>query len=260
MTDDQRARHFEHDLPALEVPPPRVIRVADFLRRSGRESPPVAEAAPGNARLEQLKRGFLRRAVSHFAADLRIAQFVDVGSRLPAADGIHHVARHHLSGARAVYVATESTVSLHGRASSSADAVPVVRAFGENPEAVVAVLAARGLVDFADPVAVLMVEPDAVRSAGVDPGALVRAFHAASCPGSRIAIAQRSLPEERAANGATAPADVPAGRRARERAAALFEPFTLVEPGLADMAWWPYPDEEVTAVGVGVLAGVGRRG
>ncbi|WP_158562751.1 SAM-dependent methyltransferase [Marinitenerispora sediminis] len=259
MTDDRRARHIEHDPPALDVPLPRVIRVEDYLRRSGRERPPTEGRPPENTRLRQAKRGFLWRAVSHFAADLRIAQFVDVGSRLPVADGIHHAARQYVSDARVVYVDTDSAVSLHGRASSCTRTVPVVRAAGERPEAVVAALGARGLVDYAEPVAVLMVEPDAVRAAGLVPEELVRAFHAAMCPGGRIAIAQRRVTGERPGSGPVHPAGAVPDAWAREHAAALFGPFPLVEPGLADMAWWPYPDEEVTATGVGVLAGVGRR-
>ncbi|GAA3733951.1 hypothetical protein HDA32_003790 [Spinactinospora alkalitolerans] len=221
---------------------PRVIRIDDHLVRPRREQPPAAAARP---RTERAKRGFLWRVVDYLASDLRIRQFVDLDSRLPAADGIQHAARRHAPDARVVYVDTDPVVSLHGRASSRERAVTVLKADGADPAVLIGDLRLRGRIDFTEPVAVLMAEPPPPRLEGDAARDLVCALHEAMCPGGHIAIA-RTPPD-------------PGDPCARELAATLFDPFALIEPGLADMSWWPYPDEEVTGTGVGVVAGVARR-
>ncbi|PSK96851.1 S-adenosyl methyltransferase [Murinocardiopsis flavida] len=98
-----------------------------------------------------------------------------------------------------------------------------------------------GALDPAAPIALLLVDTGDLTDTAV--AALVRDAHAATAPGSHVVICR------------PAPGDG-AGARAATR---LFAPFTVLDPGLADMAWWPYPDAEVTGSGVGVLAGVAGR-
>ncbi|MFC4561486.1 SAM-dependent methyltransferase [Nocardiopsis mangrovi] len=259
MTDKRRALHIGEDQPLADIPTPRVIRISDHRARSRPSRPDPsggADTAPP-ARLAQSRRGFLRRVVGYLAADAGIRQFIDLGSRLPAGEGIAQTARAHDPDARVVYVDTDTAVSLHGTTPPAGSAaVPTVAVESMRPELIVTRLRARGLIDFGAPVAVLLTDtaPLALGHGGDPhlPHDLVRALHAVLCPGSHVAIAQRVSPDR----SGTAPAP---DAHSRELAAAVFEPFTVIEPGLADLAWWPYPDEEVTAEGTGVLAGVGRR-
>nr|WP_255429821.1 SAM-dependent methyltransferase [Streptomonospora sp. PA3] len=194
----------------------------------------------------EARRGFLRRAVGYLAADAGVRRFVDLGSRLPVGEGIGRAAREYAHGARVVYVDAESSAALRGgRAGEGESAAAVVAVDRMDPATLLGALAGSGLVDLAEPVGVLITDTTALRRDGVPVCDLVRALHARMGPGGHVAIAQ-----------AVSHAGDP---HRREVAAAVFEPFTLIEPGLADMAWWPYPDEEVSAEPTGVLAGVGRR-
>ncbi|MFC3998684.1 SAM-dependent methyltransferase [Nocardiopsis sediminis] len=256
MTDKRPALHIGEDQPLVDLPSPRVVHISDHRARS-RAAAPDSTPSPGIA---QARRGFLRRAVGYLAADAGIRQFVDLGSRLPAGEGIAQAARAHAADARVVYVDSDAdtAVSLHGRTPPAGRlAVPTVVVESMRPEPVITRLRARGLIDFGAPVAVLLPDTAPLWYGGVPhhlPHDLVRALHAVLCPGSHIAIAipRRVVPGR---PGGAAVLDA----HSRELAAAVFEPFTVIEPGLADLAWWPYPDEEVTAEGTGVLAGVGRR-
>nr|WP_274706645.1 SAM-dependent methyltransferase [Streptomonospora nanhaiensis] len=210
-----------------------------------RPAPPPRGHALGADRLRTARRGFLRRAVGYLAADAGVRQFVDLGSRLPAGEGIGRAAAEYAPGSRVVYVHAEPTAALPGGSGPGENGAAVLAVERIDPDRLLSALSGRGLIDLAEPVGVLLTDATAPSRHGVLAHDLVRALHAALAPGAHIAIAQ--------------PASDARDPHCREVAAAVFEPFTLIEPGLADMAWWPYPDEEVSAEPTGVLAGVGRR-
>ncbi|QBI53847.1 SAM-dependent methyltransferase [Streptomonospora litoralis] len=265
MTDHWRAVQCDDQQPLAEIPDPRVVHISE---RFGRSAAPPAAGLAGSAQdggahdarsphagvpaqiggpVMEARRGFLRRTVGYLAADARVRQFVDLGSRLPAGDGIGRAAREYAPGSRVVYVDAESTAALHGgRAAAEDTAVSVVAVAHMDPHALIDRLIGRGVIDFADPVGVLVTDTTALRRDGVLVHDLVRALHMRMGPGGHVAIAQ--------------PASDSRDPHCREFAASVFEPFTLVEPGLTDMAWWPYPDEEVSGEPTGILAGLGRRG
>ncbi|GAA3736811.1 SAM-dependent methyltransferase [Salinactinospora qingdaonensis] len=229
MTDEWQAPHTHDAPPAVELPPPpsRVIDLATHPLRG------ASTAAGPPSRLDNAKRSFLRRAVEYLSVELGIRHFIDVGSRLPVADGIHGIVRSHAAGAHVVYVDTATAAPLYDRSPSQLDGLSVV-AGDPAPHALVDTLIARGHIDLDTPVAVLMIEPAAVGGAGRT-RALAQALHAATAPGSHVVLA------------------------ADDTTADIFTPFTLLAPGVADMAWWPYPDEEVSATGTGVSVGMARR-
>lgn len=97
-----------------------------------------------------------------------------------------------------------------------------------------------GAIDPTAPVALLLLDTGDLTDTAVT--ALVHAAHEVTAPGSHVVICR------------------PAGAGAAVKdATRLFAPFDVLDPGVADMAWWPYPDDEVTDSGVGVLAGVAGR-
>lgn len=207
------------------------------VRRGG-----TREAADRAERIAAAHRGFLRRCVGYLSADLKIRQFIDFGSRLPHSEGVQAVAREYRADSRAVRVEITGAAPPLGRTALLQPAA--VRIAGSDPGEFAARLGMRGLLDLAEPAAALL--DTGLLPCDVVAHDLVRALHAVLAPGSHIAILQR--PPNRA------------DPYARDLAATLFEPFELLEPGLADLSWWPYPDEEAAAPGSGVLAGVARRG
>ncbi|GAB3447010.1 SAM-dependent methyltransferase [Streptomonospora sediminis] len=252
--------HIDDDRSAAAVPDPRVVHISERMPRSAAPSPqqppepgPAAGTGAGTGvpaqsgtPLIEARRGFLRRAVGYLAADTGVRQFVDLGSRLPAGEGIGRAAREYAPGSRVVYVDAESSAALRGsRAGAAGTAAAVVAVGRMDPAALIAGLSGPGLIDFDEPVGVLVTDTTALRRDGVVVHDLVRALHARMGRGGHVAIAQ--------------PVSRPGDAHCRDFAAGVFEPFALVEPGLADMAWWPYPDEEVSAEPTGILAGLGRR-
>nr|WP_246422115.1 SAM-dependent methyltransferase [Nocardiopsis mwathae] len=203
--------------------------------------------APGSAEppeVTRAKRGFLRRAAGYLAADAGIRQFVDIGSRLPADDGIGGAVHEHAPDARVVYVETGSTVPIRGCGAAGDAAVSVAAVHRPDPASLISLLDLRGLVDFGEPAAFFLVDTAPPEDGGAPAAGLVDALHAAMCPGGFLALA---LPPDSAGAGD--------GGRARS----AFGAFTLLDPGLADLAWWPYPDEDVAGRGTGIPAGLGRR-
>jgi hypothetical protein len=174
----------------------------------------------------RLHQAFLGRVIDYLCADAGVTQFVDWGCPAPGTAERVRAAR---ADARIVHVAPNGAA---GMLSSSDTAV--LAGDGSGPDALARRLASSGLVDFDEPVAVLMTRPFTAD----DPPPGIGDLHALMRGGGYLALAS------------TAP------RRTVERA---FHPFLPVEPGVADLTWWPYPDEDVPAPGTGILAGLGRR-
>src|SRR6185503_20824076 len=76
----------------------------------------IAKVFPHIAVAARENRAFLRRVVTHLARDLRITQFLDVGTGLPTADNTHDVAQRINPAARIVYVDNDPLVLAHARA------------------------------------------------------------------------------------------------------------------------------------------------
>ncbi|KOX07297.1 SAM-dependent methyltransferase [Nocardiopsis sp. NRRL B-16309] len=199
--------------------PPQLSRVVSLGARARPPEPAVSEET-------RVHQAFLGRVIDFLCADAGVTQFVDWGCPVPGTAERVRAAR---ADARFVHVAPQGTA---GMLSSSGTAV--ITADGSGDGALTRRLSTSGLVDFDEPVAVLMTRPFTAD----DPPADVGALHALMRGGGFLALAS------------TAP------RRTVERA---FRPFHPIEPGVADLTWWPYPDEDVSARGTGILGGLGRR-
>lgn len=180
---------------------------------------------PRQAEHTRLHQAFLGRVVDYLCADAGVRQFVDWGCPVPGtAERVRAVAPE----AAVVHVAP------HGAAGMlSAPDTTVLSGDGSGTGALLRRLADSGLVDFDEPVAVLMTRPFAAD----EPPSGIGDLHALMRGGGYLALAS------------------PAPRAAVERA---FAPFQPLEPGAADIRWWPYPDEEAADRGTGTLAGLGR--
>ncbi|APC34617.1 SAM-dependent methyltransferase [Nocardiopsis dassonvillei] len=180
---------------------------------------------PRHAEHTRLHQAFLGRVVDYLSTDAGVRQFVDWGCPVPGtAERVHATA----PDASVVHVAP------HGAAGMlSTPGARVLSGDGSGTDTLLRRLGTSGLVDFDEPVAVLMTRPFTAD----DPPARIDALHALMRGGGYLALTS------------------PAPRAAVERA---FDPFQPIEPGVADLRWWPYPDEDVSDAGTGVLAGLGR--
>ena len=118
-----------------------------------RHSPSIRVAAREN-------RAFLGRAVRYLAAEAGIRQFLDIGTGLPTTNNVHEVAQESAPSARVVYVDNDPLVLAHARAlltSSPEGRTAYIHADLRDPEAILSSPVVREVLDFSQPVALILV-------------------------------------------------------------------------------------------------------
>jgi hypothetical protein len=228
-------------------------------------------ALPELPGLARQNRDFLRRVV-RFCAGEGITQFLDIGSGLPTNQNVHEVAQSVSPDARVVYVDIDPVVVGHARALLAGSQTEAVWADVCRPDEIVGAPEVTRLIDFSQPVAVLILAVLHVIPDEADPAGAVARLRAAMAPGSFLAIShadvstahvkgtQRLTRPAQELEGAVASlASVPA--RTRNEIAGFFGGLTPVEPGLTDVGAWrpddttaPTPSEFMR-----ILGGVARK-
>jgi hypothetical protein len=105
-------------------------------------------------------RAFLGRAVTFLAAEGGIQQFLDIGTGLPTSSSVHQVAQAITPSARIVYADNDPLVLAHARAllTSSPDGrTAYIQADLRHPELILASPVVREVIDFGQPVALMLV-------------------------------------------------------------------------------------------------------
>ena len=144
--------------------------------------PELADAAWAN-------RGFHGRAAVWMAASQGIGQFIDVGSGLPTQNNTHQAVRRVAPGARVVYVDVDPMVAAYSAPLLSEDGSTIlVTADMRDPDSVLEHPELRRLIDFSQPVGMLMTAVVHFVADGSDPWALVQRYMAATAPGSYLAL------------------------------------------------------------------------
>jgi SAM-dependent methyltransferase len=188
-------------------------------------------------------RAFLGRAVRHLAS-AGITQFLDIGTGLPGAGNTGEVARAIQPDARVAYVDYDPIVAVHSRALLAGDQsrTAVVLADVREPKKILEHAQVRELLDFDQPVAVLMVALLHFVAHDEDAAGIVAAFRDALAPGSALVISHGTdggQPEVSAA--ARKGWDNAKSRvvvRGHAEIEALFGGFELVEPGVVQLPLW----------------------
>lgn len=222
----------------------------------------VASRRPHVVAGARANRAFLARVVRYLASQRGIRQFLDIGTGLPAPGSTHEVAQAVAPQCRVVYVDNDPLVLSHARAllaSAPEGSCGYVDADLRDPEMIVRE-AARTL-DFAGPVAVLLLAvvhfiPDAD-----DPAGLVAALAGGLAAGSFVAISHLTADAARDAvtSGVAAyNALVPGGITARSHAqvTALFGGLPLVAPGVVPVTEWRADHAPVHGVSADLYAGL----
>jgi hypothetical protein len=240
----------------LDVTVPNVARIYDFIL-GGKDNFDADRAAaaqilaviPGGSGPARMNRAFLGRVVHFLAAERGIRQFLDIGSGLPTASNVHEIAQAADPDARVVYVDSDPVVVLHAQAilEDRAKGVAAVRGDLRDPAGIIASPAVRELIDFSQPVAVLLFAvlhfvPDAD-----DPRGLLARFGDVMAPGSALAlshITDENIDEEaaRAGRAVYQNASAPIVPRSRAQIEGLFDGLDLLPPGVTGISHWPGPD------------------
>lgn len=213
-------------------------------------------------------RAFLGRAV-RFLAGSGIRQFLDIGSGIPTSRNVHEVAQEAAPGSRVVYVDIDPVAVAHSQhlLRDNPDAAAIQGDLRE-PGKILADPVTQLLIDFSQPVAVLLAAvlhfiPDAE-----DPWRIVATLRDALAPGSYLVIGHgtsENRPDvanlEAAYNRKVA---AEGGARSRAGIARFFDGFDLVDPGLVWIPQWrpdspqdvpEDPEKFLGLVGVGRLRG-----
>ncbi|MGH3253761.1 MAG: SAM-dependent methyltransferase [Trebonia sp.] len=195
-------------------------------------------------------RAFLGRAV-RFLASQGIRQFLDIGSGIPTAGNVHEVAQQAAPGSRVVYVDRDPVAVAEGRKLLSGnDGATVIQADVREPGRILSHPETTRLIDFREPVALMMVAVLHFVTDADDPGRIADRFRAATAPGSYLVISHVT---SEANPGLTAAAEeiynnrgADGQARSREQIARLFGGWEMTGPGLVYApAWRPDRPQDV---------------
>lgn len=257
--------------PGIDINRPSAARVYDYIlggahnfevdRALGdqliRTSPDVAETMRAN-------RVFLRRAV-RFLARAGIRQFLDIGSGVPTVGNVHEVAQREAPESTVVYVDVDPVAVAHSEAILSGNPrAGVVGADLREPDRVLWETQQLGLIDFTQPVALLLAGVVHFVPDDDDPGGKVRALTGRLARGSYLLISHTTFdqqpPEVIEAQALAARTDTALYPRTHAEVLGYFDGYELVDPGLVFIPLWrPDPGDVVEQPErMSAYAGVGR--
>ncbi len=204
----------------------------------------IYAAIPELPDIARANRAFLQRAVRFMATEIGIRQFIDIGAGLPTQGNVHEIAHETDPDAGVVYVDNDPTVLAHGQALlSGADNTAIIKADMREPEEILGHPEVQHLIDFDQPVAVLLIAVLHFVPDELDPAGIVDRFRQAMAPGSYLAIAHATR-EDRPPDAVAKMSEVyersatPFVFRTHHQVLRLFDGFELVEPGLVHAPLW----------------------
>jgi hypothetical protein len=233
-------------------------RVYDYFLGGKDNFPADREAAelilrsnPGMRDTCREQRGYLRRAVRHLTR-LGIRQFVDIGTGLPTQENTHEVAQAIAPETRVAYLDNDPIVLAHARvlmADRHHGRTVFIHADAREPERLLADPALVDLIDFDEPVAVLLVGLLHFLPDHEQPGVIVKTLLDAVPSGSYLVISHGTADHApdigRATQAAYQSSSMPCRVRTREEVMEILGDVELLEPGLVLLADW-HPDEPVS--------------
>jgi hypothetical protein len=261
------------DLVSIDTSVPNVARIYDYWLggkdnfAADREAAELStRAVPALPWLSRENRKFLGRAV-RFCAGAGITQFLDIGSGLPTMENVHEVAGQAAEDPHVVYVDNDPVVISHACALLSTPRTAAARGDLTRPEEILRAPEVRRLIDFEQPVAILIVATLHFIPDEAGPAAAVARLREAMAPGSYLVISHVEMSPEHgvgteprsqtARDLGEAQQGTPWGPvRTREEIAGFFGDLTLVAPGLVDVWDWR-PDSDVVVISSDVMTVVG---
>ncbi|WP_158843440.1 SAM-dependent methyltransferase [Saccharothrix deserti] len=260
----------------VDISVPSVARTYDYMlggahnfavdRALGEQ---IEAAMPGLRNSARVNRAFLGRVV-RFMVDQGVRQFLDIGSGIPTVGNVHEVAQAEAPECRVLYVDRDPVAVAHSELMLVGnDRAAVVQADMREPETILGGAEARRLLDFDQPIGLLMLlmlhwVPDSA-----DPRGLVARYRDALAPGSYLAITHATADNQSESltdatdliKRSNSPDQV--NLRTHAEVTELFDGFELVEPGLVGCGEWrPGGPGDIASqpdMNMLVYAGVGRK-
>lgn len=272
-----------HDVPQEEAPSPEIdtsrphpARIYDYTLggknhfAADREVADQALASWPSARVTAREnRAFLGRAVKYLVAEAGVRQFLDIGTGLPTTGNVHEVAQSIVPECRVVYADNDPLVLAHARAlltSSPEGRTAYVQADLRDPKSILSAPQTREVLDFSQPVALMLVAVLHFVTDEDNPAGIVRTLLDALPPGSYLTAShvtgEHNRAETAAAQRTNRSAGIPLGTRDSDVFARIaFSGLDLVSPGVVLVSDWrpegsesrPLPSE------VSLYGGVARK-
>ncbi|MFE2379387.1 SAM-dependent methyltransferase [Streptomyces sp. NPDC059398] len=254
---------------AIDTSRPHPARIYDYLL-GGKDHYPVdqqaaeelAAAAPEVRIGVRANRAFLRRAVRHVVSS-GVRQILDVGTGLPTSPNVHETAGEVAPGVRIAYVDNDPIVNAHANALlSGSGATSVVLADLRDPGALLDHPDIRRVIDFGEPVAVLLIAVLHFLTDAEKPEQVVATLRDALAPGSFLVLshATSDFADRSAAQAVYHKATATLNLRSHAEVERFFDGFELVEPGLAQVPFWrPDTPPPARSGEIGFYGGVARK-
>ncbi|MCW2638041.1 MAG: hypothetical protein JWP76_347 [Dactylosporangium sp.] len=225
----------------------------------------VEAVMPGFSRAASANRAFLGRSV-RWLVDAGVRQFLDIGSGIPTLGNVHEVAQESAPDARVVYVDLDPVAVAHGQAilSNNPGALSI-EADLRRPAEILYHPQVLDLLDFSQPVAVLLMAVLHFVSDDDDPAGVIAQLRDGLVSGSYIAIShvtesshKQEIEEIRRLYEHT---PTPGQPRTPKQVEALLAGLEIVEPGVVEVAHWhPDPGGTDDSPGAALMLGaVGRK-
>jgi len=246
MTDEHATRGIDFDKP-------NAARVYDYLIGGklnyaiDREfAERILQVRPEARELALLNRRWLRRAV-RFGAEQGIRQFLDIGSGMPTVSHVHEIVQSIDPQARVVYVDNEPIAVAHSEIVLQDNAnAEMVQADAEIPAGVLEHPTTARLLDFTEPVMLIMAAFIHFVPDSRDPAGLIAAYRDALAPGSYLALSSGTFEgqgeEVRRAAELYQRSVTDVVARSREELRALVAGFEILPPGIVFTPEWR-PDD-----------------
>jgi hypothetical protein len=210
-------------------------------------------------------RAFLQRAVRYLAG-AGIRQFLDIGTGLPSADNTHEVAQAVAPDSRVVYVDNDPIVLAHARALLTSSPEGVTGYLDADARETGTIITEAGkLLDFGQPVAVMLIAVLHLIPEEDDPYQLVADLLAAVPSGSYLVVSQVASDLQRQSPGINAAAarlsQVMFQRvtaRSQDQVLKLFNGLEILEPGIVPVQDWR-PDGPQEGIRSAMRGGIGRK-
>ena len=178
----------------VDVGGPSPARIYDYMLGGCHSRPADREAAaklkdavPEFQEIAWANRGFHQRA-ARWIAEQDVAQFLDIGCGMPTVGNTHEVVREILPTARVVYVDMDPVVAELGYALDGDDDATLIQADLRDPHALLAHPELVRLIDFSQPVGLIMTGVMHFVADGSDPWGLVHQYLAPLAAGSYLAL------------------------------------------------------------------------
>jgi S-adenosyl methyltransferase len=268
-TPSQTAAAIKAQAPTFDSSVAHIARVYNYWL-GGKDNYAVDRAAgdrtmaeyPGIVASARANRAFLRRAVRFLVAEAGVQQFLDVGTGIPTSDNTHEVAQSLAPQSRIVYVDNDPVVLAHARALLTSTSEGVTDYLDADLRETGPILerAAR-ILDFSQPVAIMMLAVLQLVRDDDDPYRVVADLLAAVPPGSYLVLSHPTsdVRQDQVTAMVARLNDLIAEKvttRDRDQVARFFAGQELVEPGLVNVSDWrpdtAGPPEGPAALWVGV--------